>query len=74
MSKLGKENLKLPEDDVRAQEMIFWLKKLSLELPEAAKSRTDTDIISGTVNRLADRIQILETVVRTQHETVVAIV
>lgn len=52
--------LRLPEGDIRSQEMIFWLKKLALELPEATRPSVDLSPVLQVLNSQAERIHSLE--------------
>lgn len=55
------QDCQLPEDDVRAQELIFWLKRLSLEIPESTKPTIDFSPLTQLLRLQEGRLELLET-------------
>lgn len=71
---MTENKLKLGEDDIRAQEMIFWLKKLSLEIPEAVRPALDLSAITTLIAAQTERIELLEEHVRSQSASLESLV
>lgn len=71
---MNEDTLQLSQDDIRAQEMVFWLKKLSLEIPQAVKPNLDLSAVTTIIEAQTERLKVLEEYAKRQSAAIESLV